>query len=144
MYKYIRQQRKATPSLCAGRQGVKGFSIIPITSVSDITSSSSSAPSASFTGYSYYGYGRNDPPESSFGRIVMIVTRLGQVASSIAWRFCCGTTLSSPDQVNFVLREKCQELVEHNVPWCRASGCKAAVGSLLFCQFCRWWRGSER
>ena len=35
-----------------------------------------------------------------------IVAGLGEVSSSIACRFCCGTTLSSPDQVNLVYERR--------------------------------------
>ena len=50
---------------------------------------------------SRYGYGSNNPPESFFGKIV---TSLGELARSIACRFCCGNTLtlSSPEHVNIV------------------------------------------
>ena len=33
------------------------------------------------------------------------------------------------------LREECKELMEHNVPWCRASGCKAAAGVCFVASF---------
>ena len=82
---------------------------------------------------SRYGYGSNNPPESCFGQDCHKSWRTGEEhrLPFLLWEHVELTRAREHR-----LREEWKELVEHNVPWCRASGRAAAAACLFCCQLC--------
>ena len=76
-------------------------------------------------------YRNKDPLGNCNGR-----RRLGELGSSIASRFCCGSTLSSPEQVNLVYQSG-DGFPSLLFSWCRANSHATANECLFCCQFLR-------
>ena len=125
-------ERRATPSPCVDVKGLKA-----ITAQRVITSSSS--PSA------LLGIAAIDTEVTTLQKAALerIVAGLGEVSSSIACRFCCGTTLSSPDQVNVVYERSGRNWSSITFPGAEQADVKQLLG-VFCCQFWRRWRRGDR